>query len=168
MKWYRLYKESSDSDFIIDDGVLQDYNGAGGKVVVPNGVETIGFYCFHNRKDITSVVLPKSVNVIDEGAFLGCDNLKQISVKGKTLDEAKKMFEFEKGNYDSTVDDISIVKAIPRTFLVRFMYSHRDDDEMEFSANSPEEAQKKFEVWAADYQNSEDFDFEFLDAKEVE
>lgn len=151
MKWYRLYKESNDSDFIIDDGVLDKYTGSGGEVVVPNGVEEIGYYCFHNRKDITKVVLPKSVNLIDEGAFFGCNNLKQILVKGKTLDEAKKMFEFdEKGYYDSTVDDISIVKAVPRTFLVRFMYSHRDDDEMEFSANSPKEAQRKFEVWAAD------------------
>ena len=42
MKWYILYNESKDKDFVIWDNVLEEYNGTGGKVVVPNGVEVIG------------------------------------------------------------------------------------------------------------------------------
>lgn len=46
MKWYRLYKESSDSDFVIKNGVLEKYTGKGGDVVIPNGVTNIGKYAF--------------------------------------------------------------------------------------------------------------------------
>lgn len=56
----------------------------------------------------------------------------------------------------------------PKKFLARFMYSHRADDEHEFTARSEEEVKDKFEKWAADMECSEDFDFEFLDAEEVE
>jgi len=49
---------------------------------------------------------------------------------------------------------------------VRFNYSHRSDDEQEFTARSKEEAKDKFNKWAADMECSEDFDFEFIDAEE--
>ena len=42
MKWYRLYKESSDSDFRIKNGVLEEYTGKGGNVVIPKNVTIIG------------------------------------------------------------------------------------------------------------------------------
>ena len=54
----------------------------------------------------------------------------------------------------------------PKTFSVRFNYSHRSDDEHEFTARSKEDAMLKFNKWAADMECSEDFDFKFIDAEE--
>ena len=54
----------------------------------------------------------------------------------------------------------------PKEFVVRFKYSHRTNDEQEFTARSKEEAKDKFKEWASDMECSEDFDFQFIDAEE--
>ena len=168
MKWYILYNESKDKDFVIWDNVLEEYNGTGGKVVVPNGVEVIGQYCFDGNNDIEQVILPSSITGIGEYAFRDCDNLKRVIVKGKTDEEARELFtQFCPNEEYYPIDNLSIVRGNPnKTFVVRFKYSHRTDDEQEFDASSPEDARKKFEKWAAGTQDSEDFDFEFIDAEE--
>ena len=181
MKWLKLYKESNDSDFIIKDGVLEEYKGEGGDVVIPTGVTSIGyqafFFCtgllsvtipnsvksigdfaFYNCSGLTGVTIPGSVTSIGGGAFYSCDRLKSITIKGKSAEEAKILLK-------RAVNKLSIVKG-NKTFVVRFKYSHRTDDEQEFNARSPEEARRKFEKWAADMECSEDFDFQFIDAEE--
>ena len=85
--------------------------------------------------------------------------MTSITVKGKSTEEAKNLLKY-------SVDDPSIVKGENTLFVVRFKYSHRTEDEQEFNASSPEEARRKFESWASDMENSEDFDFEFIDAEE--
>ena len=47
------------------------------KVVIENGVTSIGKYCFFDS-NITEVIIPNSVTVIDENAFLGCCRLGMI------------------------------------------------------------------------------------------
>ncbi len=65
---------AAESDFVIEDGVLVEYTGAGGTVVVPDGVTEIGaeaFYGFLNEfSPRFEVVLPDSVKVIGERAFM--------------------------------------------------------------------------------------------------
>lgn len=98
---------------------------------------------------------------IGKWAFYLCTELKSIQFTNKTTKEAKDLLK-------NAVEDISIAKGLKnRAFVVLFKYSHRTEDEQEFSANSPEEARRKFEKWASDMECSEDFDFEFIDAKEA-
>lgn len=104
----KLVKEarnSKDSDFEIEDGVLVRYTGAGGNVIIPNGVTSIdiqaffkcsgltsvtipnsvmsiGNYAFFRCSGFTSIVIPDSVISIGDGAFHLCENLKSVVIKG--------------------------------------------------------------------------------------
>ena len=67
------------SDFIIENGILKEYSGAGGEVVVPDGVTAIGESAFWNSY-ITAVKLPVGLKKIGEGAFRSCSKLKRIEI----------------------------------------------------------------------------------------
>ena len=49
------------------------------KVIINEGVESIGRNSFYGNSTITSIVLPKSLKNIGGGAFWGCSNLSEIS-----------------------------------------------------------------------------------------
>jgi hypothetical protein len=59
---------------------LTEYNGAGGAVVIPNFVTSIGDYAFYGCEYLESVTIPGSVTNIGEGAFQGCPGLTAITV----------------------------------------------------------------------------------------
>lgn len=71
---------AEDTGFVIENGVLQKYNGPGGNVVIPNGVTTIGSMCFFSNGNITSVTIPNGVTVIDSMAFMACSNLETVVI----------------------------------------------------------------------------------------
>ncbi len=73
-----MFALAADDDFVIEDGVLVEYNGPGGDVVIPNGVKSIGVETFWGNKDIISVTLPKSME--SSGIFRGCENLEKIAL----------------------------------------------------------------------------------------
>lgn len=49
------------------------------KVTLPEGLESIGEYAF-SRSDLRTVNIPSKINVIKEGTFYGCHNLKEFKV----------------------------------------------------------------------------------------
>lgn len=49
------------------------------KVIIPEGVETIGPYAFANLTALEEVVLPSTLKKIDQGAFIGCSSLKKVT-----------------------------------------------------------------------------------------
>ena len=59
---------------------LNRYDGPGGKIVIPDGITTIGMMAFHNRNDIRSVVIPTSVTRIETYAFHDCLNLTSVTL----------------------------------------------------------------------------------------
>lgn len=71
------------SEFGICEGILYDYSGDGGEVVIPDGVTKIGANAFQDRCDVTSLTLPASVTEIEGGAFEDCADLKEICVSEK-------------------------------------------------------------------------------------
>ena len=60
---------SSNNDFEIENGVLVKYTGAGGDVVIPDGVTSIGDWAFSRCEGLTSVTMPDSVTSIEDHAF---------------------------------------------------------------------------------------------------
>jgi len=49
----------SDSDFVIVDGVLTQYNGPGGEVIIPDGVVEIAANVFLNKNNVVRVVFTR-------------------------------------------------------------------------------------------------------------
>lgn len=86
-----------DNTFEIEDNKLISYNGKTKSVTIPEGVEVIGVeaFRFDGAKDehiLTSIVLPSTVKVIEEGAFANnlvletidlsaCKNLTEIGAR---------------------------------------------------------------------------------------
>ena len=70
------------SDFIIENGILTKYTGAGGDVVIPDGVEEVGDWVFAWCDTLTTVTIPASVTVIGELAFDGCTALTTVTISG--------------------------------------------------------------------------------------
>lgn len=56
-------------EFVIEKGVLTEYKGPGGDVVIPEGVKEIGNQAFTGCKGLASVTIPKSVEEIDKSVF---------------------------------------------------------------------------------------------------
>ena len=68
-------------DFEIDnDGVLVNYTGPGGDVVIPAGVTSIGDNAFDNCSSLVSITIPDSVTSIGRAAFESCDNLVSVTI----------------------------------------------------------------------------------------
>lgn len=70
--------ESLNAEFeVFGDSILIDYNGAGGKVIIPSSVKNISSAFYQNTK-VTSVILPDSALKIGSAAFDGCTSLTSV------------------------------------------------------------------------------------------
>ena len=68
---------SSNSDFIIENGVLKEYKGNDADVVIPEGVTFIDVYAFGDGDDdlqyIKSITLPSTLSEVDSGIGFAYD-----------------------------------------------------------------------------------------------
>ena len=71
---------NSSTDFIIENGVLSEYVGPGGDVVVPEGVAEIGAFAFRRCGELTGVTLPNGLTAIGDSAFEGKTGLTTITL----------------------------------------------------------------------------------------
>jgi len=66
-------EEAKGSDFlVVGDGVLLAYRGNTKNVIIPEGVKHIAAEAFAQHTEIESVVLPSTLETMDDDAFLGC------------------------------------------------------------------------------------------------
>ena len=71
-------------------GAMKDYSSSDSpatqkkdsvnKVVIENGITSIGAYAFYDCSGLTSIEIPESVTSIGEGAFSGCSSLANITI----------------------------------------------------------------------------------------
>lgn len=74
------------NDFVISDGILLEYRGSGGHVVIPSGVRAIGGGAFDEGTAVSSVVIPSGVTYIGIQAFRNCIALSRVEFPD-TLEE---------------------------------------------------------------------------------
>lgn len=95
-------------------GAMQDYSAAAQtpwfkdradicKIVVQQGVTTIGDYAFYGCENVTSVTLPDTVTQIGKLAFYGCKELRTLTVPDSVL----------------TVEDYAFAKAGLQSIVFR-------------------------------------------------
>ena len=73
--------KASLDDYAIDDfNTVTKYLGNAKKIILPDGVTSIGEDAFLFNKTITSVVIPEGVETIEKGAFWGCEKLKEVTL----------------------------------------------------------------------------------------
>ena len=70
----------SSGDFVIENGVLKEYTGKGGSVIIPDSVKSIGDWAFSSCTNLTSITIPGSVISIGTGAFKKCESLTDVTI----------------------------------------------------------------------------------------
>lgn len=73
-----LVYKGEDSDFVIEDGVLEKYQGNEPVVIIPDTVKEIGYGAFAGNKTLLKVFMPDSVEKMDNTVFNECENLISI------------------------------------------------------------------------------------------
>ena len=71
---------SNINGFVIENGVLKEYKGQGGDVVIPEGVTSINDGAFYKCSSLTSIVIPEGVTSIGNWAFNGCSSLTSVVI----------------------------------------------------------------------------------------
>ena len=84
--------ENKEKDFVIKAGELVEYKGESSEVIIPDGVDSIGFRAFLNS-NIKSIIIPKSVNRIKERAFEYCKELKTIIFQCEKVEAKRDIFK---------------------------------------------------------------------------
>lgn len=80
-------------DFVIEHGVLKEYTGDGGDVVIPAGVITIGQDAFSRCEGLSSVVIPEGATKIEQYAFSGCKTLINVMIPQSVMTIEGNAFE---------------------------------------------------------------------------
>ena len=65
---------------VIENGVFKKHEGKKSKVIIPDGVTSIGNLAFWGCTSLTSIVIPEGVTSIGSGAFQGCTGLTSIVI----------------------------------------------------------------------------------------
>ena len=74
--------QKSLGELAIVNGILLEYQGNDGDVVIPHGVTTINGTAFFNCRGLTSVTIPDSVTYIGRHAFDYCNSLTDVHYSG--------------------------------------------------------------------------------------
>ena len=73
-----IYNENP--DFVIEDDIFVKYSGREKRVIIPDGIKTIGACAFWDNQSIEEVVLPDSLINLGGDVFYNCTNLKKITI----------------------------------------------------------------------------------------
>ena len=96
---------SNASDFVIEDGILKEYVGSGGEVVIPEGVTGIAYGVFGNswqpNLDITSVEFPSTLTALPNFVCQNCRNLTRVVIPSSIKEIPEDAFAGCSGLMDS-------------------------------------------------------------------
>ena len=85
-------READENGFVIENGVLKEYTGSGGEVLIPADVTSIGVGAFSNHTGLTKVEIPSSVTSIEKYAFSGCSSLTDVTIPSSVINIGESAF----------------------------------------------------------------------------
>lgn len=68
------------TEWTIENNVLVKYQGKAPKLIVPQGVQTIGSSAFAGNPFVKEIVIPSGVETISRWAFYYCTSLREVSI----------------------------------------------------------------------------------------
>lgn len=83
---------SEQKNFEISRGVLKQYKGRAGEVVIPETVTKIGEKAFRDCRKVKKVIMHDGVTKIETAAFFGCSSLTEITIGNGVTQIAKAAF----------------------------------------------------------------------------
>ncbi len=96
---------SNQNDFIIENGVLTKYVGAGGDVLIPDDITKIGSAAFQYCNNLTSIILPEKMTDIGDFAFDCCTALRSIYFPKALIHIGNHAFNFCTGLTEVSLPD---------------------------------------------------------------
>ena len=100
--------KTNEDDFVIQGRTLVKYNGMGGEVTVPDGVEVLAQWAFESAR-VTKVNLPETVKEIECYCFYGCRELEDITLPA-SLEKLGNMQAFA---YNHSLKAINVAEGNP-------------------------------------------------------
>lgn len=86
------------------------------KVVLPEGLTTIGAYAFHGCSNLTSIDIPSNVTTVGKRAFGGCSHLEGIELPVALTSLASDAFlntTVSRGESDCVINNIAVYDHLP-------------------------------------------------------
>jgi len=74
-------------------------------IIIPESVNSIGKCAFHNSQDLTSLTIPSSVTSIGEKAFSGCSGLTSLVIPSGVTSIGEQAFSFCSGLTSITISE---------------------------------------------------------------
>ena len=111
---------ADENDFVIENGKLTAYNGNADRVVVPEGVKTLGNSCL-NGKSMTELTLPDSLEVIEDWAISWSERLKTVTLPKNVKEIGSYVFDG-----DSSLKSIQVAEGNPYFISVDGVLFDRD------------------------------------------
>ena len=119
-------------DFVIDDDVFVKYNGNDPKVIIPEGIKSIGPCAFWDNQSIEEVVLPDSLISLGGDTFYNCKNLKKVIIPANVEEIANNPFAgcplltlINKSKHFKLVDGVLFDKK--KTILIYYSISKTNE-----------------------------------------
>ena len=110
--------DNKDSNYLVINGMLVDYKGTDGKVVISSEVEKIYSYVFRGNNEITSVTFDKNCQIteIEENVFANCISLTSVTLNENIIKIEPSAFAgtawFNTNNYIYYIDSTRGIKRI--------------------------------------------------------
>ena len=90
---FNRYQRANEEYYSDDNCILLNVPQGEDELVIKEGTIVIGRNAFLNCTQLTRVVFPKSIQIIEEGAFHGCKKLEAIEFDGYGLDDWQTRFD---------------------------------------------------------------------------
>ena len=105
------------------------------KVIIRNGVTTIGEYAFRDCNNLTNIIIPNSVTSIDFDAFYMCSSLKSINIPESVINIGE-CSSFSSGGSIRSLTEINVSDSNPKYISIDgVLYNKEKTEIIRFPSN---------------------------------